>query len=151
MTQNRLHAALFAAFLSIAACSSPPATVRGEDVKWQPAQPVARLVAADANAKPNVRSRFEPGTTIELQKEPRAQRGIPLPGGGFLPCLNGVVQSSPIDRPASKGVLPVVIAVVVDESGLEWYRHADGSMTTSRYVFHEARKRWEAMTFHAIP
>ena len=94
---------------------------------------------------------IEAGTTIELLREPRADRGIPLPGGGFLPGLNGVVQSSPIDRPASKGVLPVVVAVVVDDSGLEWYRHADGSMTTSRYVFHEARKRWEAMTFHAIP
>ncbi len=151
MTQTLLASAALAAVLAFAACSSTPATVRGDDVKWQPAQPVARIVATDANAKPNVRSRFEPGTTIELQQEPRAQRGIPLPRGGFLPALNGVVQSSPIDRPAAKGALPAVVAVVVDESGLEWYRHADGSMTTSRYVFHEARKRWEAMTFHAIP
>lgn len=151
MTQTRFRSAAFAALVAFAACGSAPSTVRDEDVRWQPAQPIAKFSATDASAKPNVRSRFEPGTTIELQKEPRATRGIPIPGGGFLPALNGVVQSSPIDRPPQKGVLPVVVAVVVDDSGLEWYRHADGSMTTSRYVFHPTHKRWEAATFHAIP
>ncbi len=151
MTQAKLRLAALAALVAIAACGATPTTVRDEDVRWQPAQPIASFSATDAGAKPNVRSRFDRGTTIELQREPKAGRGIPLPGGGFLPALNGVVVSSPIDRPHNKGVLPVVVAIVVDDSGLEWYRHADGSMTTSRYVFNPSQKRWEAATFHAIP
>jgi hypothetical protein len=144
-------AAQATAVFALCACSSAPSTVRQDQVDWQPARPVLRFAATDASAQPNVKSRFEPGTTIELLREPRADRGIPLPSGGFLPGLNGVVQSSRIDRPLQNGAVPAVVAVVVDESQLEWYRHQDGSMTTSRYVFSPAQKRWEAVTLHAIP
>ncbi len=137
--------------LLLAACSSSPVRVRGEDVDWRPAAPRARIVASDRATSPNVLSRFEPGTIIDLQEEPRAASGIPIPGGGFLPSLNGVIRSSRIDRPQALGLLPRVVAVVVDESGFEWYQHADGSMTSSRYAWKPAVGRWEAVTMHAIP
>lgn len=139
--------------LLLAACSSAPATtrVRDEDVHWKPATPKTRIVASDESTSPNVLSAFEPGTTIELAREPRVATGIPLPGGGALPLLNGVIKASVVDRPSAHGPVPLVVAVVVDESGLEWYRHSDGSMTTSRYVWKPAQKRWEAVTMHAIP
>jgi hypothetical protein len=141
----------------IAACSNappplPPASgPRGEEVSWRPVRPRAPLVLDDAQRSPNVPSTLPPGTHIEFAAAPTAAAGIPLPGGAFLPALNGVATSGAIERPAEHGPVPPVIGLTIDESGFEWYEHQDGSLTTSRWVFDATARRWRAVTMHAVP
>jgi hypothetical protein len=141
----RVPAARSVALLLLAACSSAP-----DAVDWRPAKPRANAVLDVESDSPNVLSAMSPGTRIQLVDLPRSSHGIPLPDGSFLPALNGVPRSGPVDRPSAYGPLQPVVGVVVDEKRLEWYEHQDGSMTTSRYVWSRERRRWEPMTFHAV-
>lgn len=147
--------ALFA--LLAAACSSPPAsatdgaaTADADSVAWRPASPRQDARFTDEDTSPNVLSPLDPGTRFQLTAVPSSAVGIPLAGGVCLPALNGVPKSGPIDRPAAHGAIPPVVGVVVDEARFEWYEHADGSLTTSRYVWNQQQRRWLPMTFHAI-
>lgn len=70
---------------------------------------------------------------VELPKDLR--HGIPMPDGSFLPLLNGVPHAEPASRNTSaSGPLPPVVAKFADREGSEWWEHADGSTTTTRWV-----------------
>ncbi|HLQ36847.1 MAG TPA: hypothetical protein VK348_03535 [Planctomycetota bacterium] len=136
----------------LSACSSaPPAGKADDSVAWMPASARSPLVLDDERQSPNVQSALLPGTRVQLLAPPRASKGIPLPDGTCLPPLNGVQQSGPVSRPPTAGPLPPVTGIQVDDSGLEWYEHEDGSLTMSRFVWRKDHKRWEAVTVHSIP
>lgn len=102
----------------------------------------------------HTRSTLAPGTRVPLASPPRADVGIPLPDGSFLPFLNGMTFAPPIDRHPSHGPLPPVVARVVDAEGFEWWEHADGSMTTSRYQevrLQDGTTWWDPSSHHSAP
>jgi hypothetical protein len=84
--------------------------------------------------------------------------GIGIGAGRFLPLLNGVPHAPEIARD-EPGPVPPVVAKVVDDSGCEWWEHADGSMTTSRwndYTYRDPRtgeqvQSRQVVTEHGIP
>lgn len=92
----------------------PAAAAAGEAV---PAPAVAEAVAPAAAPLP-------PATP------PAAQ--VTFPDGSTLPALNGVTEPIVLqwgNRPYSP-----VVAKIADEQGVEWYRHQDGSWSTTRMV-----------------
>jgi hypothetical protein len=85
-----------------------------------------------------VGQRYPPGSQVHLARplEPRDfSAGIGCPGGGFLPLLNGVPFAQPLHRNVERdGPVPAVIAKRTDAEGFEWWVHADGSETTTRWM-----------------
>lgn len=80
--------------------------------------------------------------------------GIGCPGGGFLPLLNGVPHAQPLQRNVELlGPVPPVVGKYTDADGDEWWVHADGSETTSRFttVTVGGVSRRDVRTDHVVP
>ena len=80
--------------------------------------------------------------------------GIACPGGGFLPLLNGVPFAQALHRnTALFGPVPLVVGKYVDEEGNDWYVHADGSETTTRWTQMQVEgvARRDVRTDHTVP
>lgn len=94
-----------------------------------------------------------PGSRRLITALPAVERGIPLPDGRKLPFLNGMTWAPPVQRNHGHGLVPPVVAIVVDAEGFEWYEHADGSMTTSMYqeVILPEETYWDPTTKHSVP
>lgn len=94
-----------------------------------------------------------PGSRRLVAELPAVDRGIPLPDGRLLPFLNGMTWAPPVQRNQVHGLVPPVVAIVVDAEGFEWYEHADGSMTTSMYqeVILPGETYWDPTTKHSVP
>lgn len=93
-----------------------------------------------------------PGTIIPVAGLPPVENGIPLPGGGFLPFLNGMTYSPQLHRDPRFGPVPPVTAKLVDAEGFEWWMHTDGSVTTSIYqqITVPGSTYWDSATKHAV-
>jgi hypothetical protein len=124
-------------------------------------QAVARL-SATARARgvqlPDELTRaYPPRTrvTFALPLDPRDfEAGLACPGGGFLPLLNGVPHAQPLHRNLElHGPLPPVIGKYVDADGDDWYVHADGSETTTRWTTIAAQgvSTRDVRTDHTVP
>ena len=76
---------------------------------------------------------WPPRTRVPVRLEPQ-KSGIRCPDGTYLPLLNGVPFAPPISRSTRAVALTPVVELVVDDTGCQWFVHADGSATTSRWV-----------------
>jgi hypothetical protein len=81
------------------------------------AAPTPAVVAAPASAPP--------APAAEASQSPRAR----FPGGTSLAPLNGVRES--IDMPWPAGRPFSAVAGIVHDRGQDWYKHADGSWSTT--------------------
>ncbi len=102
----------------------------------------------------DIRSSLPPGTTVPVGKMARVDHGIPMPDGSFLPLLNGMTQAPPINRSSSLGDPGPIVAKTVDSAGFEWWIHADGSTTTSKYkevVLQDGTRYWDPASLHTAP
>jgi hypothetical protein len=144
-------------FVLAAACSSTSPPTAPTDARpaqaaaWQPAAPRSPLVLRDQAVDPNVPSPLPRGSHTPLAAMPAAGAGrhaIVLPNGVRLPALNGVAASLQLryEQPIAQ-----VTGICVDDRGFEWYEHADGALTTCRYVWRPAAATWEAVAFHVVP
>ncbi|MBK8975379.1 MAG: hypothetical protein IPM29_05600 [Planctomycetes bacterium] len=116
-----------------------PGTGARDATPAAPSEPTARTAAVDTAVQ---------GPVAAPAREPRIpanarhhdsipdnwRRGIQCPDGSFLPLLNGVPWAKPLSRSIEAGPLPPVVEVVEDIGGDQWYRHADGSFTTCRWM-----------------
>lgn len=148
----RTRFATFALLLA-AACSStaPTPDQLGAGHTWSPARPKSPILLDREQNDPNVLSTLPRGARVPLAATPTPGPGEPaimLSDGTRLPALNGVAKPPLVNT--NRTTKPVV-AVIVDERGLEWFEHADGCLTTSRYVWRSNRKLWDAVAMHAIP
>ncbi len=101
----------------------------------------------------HIRSPLPPMTTVQVSDLPRVDHGIPMPDGTFLPLLNGMTQAPPINREKRFGDPGPIVAKTVDSAGFEWWIHADGSTTTSKYkevVLQDGTRYWDPAAFHNI-
>jgi len=98
-----------------------------------------------------------PGTAVhfEASLDPHAfTAGIGCPGGGYLPLLNGVPFAQPLQRDVDRfGPVPRIVGKRTDAGGDEWWVHADGSETTSRWVTVavDGVARRDVRTDHIVP
>ncbi len=122
-----------------------------------PAQLTVDAVARAVRLPEELHRRYPPRTRVAFATslDPRDFTvGIGCPGGGFLPLLNGVPAAQPLHRNLeSDGPVPLVIGKFVDEEGSDWYVHADGSETTTRWtsVVVEGVARRDVRTDHTVP
>lgn len=76
--------------------------------------------------------------------EPPQPQMLRYPDGSQHPPLNGVTDPPSIDWPPDVPFAPVV-GKVTDGQGIEWYRHADGSLTTVQMIWRSDLGRKDAM------
>jgi hypothetical protein len=143
-----------------------PALLPGASEPEPPAPPLPRAVEVPAVPLPalppgtidhrvprplHTKSRHPPGTRIPVDRLPAVDHGIPLPDGTLLPFLNGMTYAPPIIRDQKLGPLAPVVARVTDFEGFEWWEHADGSSTTSKYQevrLHDGTVYFDPASFH---
>jgi hypothetical protein len=94
------------------------------------------------------------GTVERAATEPVAEdrsRQLELPDGSFVPALNGAVDAAGLAH--FWGPMPWSPIVGVDRSsaGVDWYRHEDGSYSTTQMVWRSDLGRHAAMTRVAHP
>lgn len=76
----------------------------------------------------------KPHLTVETRQAPKVTQapdpdgGISLPGGGYLPTLNGVKARARLPIP---GAFVGVKKTIVDQDGLEWYVLNNGDYLTT--------------------
>lgn len=106
--------------------------------------------AQDPGVPPEARRKFPPGSRIPM-RVPWTKSGIPVGNGRYLPLLNGVPFAPAISRDPEWGPVPPVVAKIVDDEGVEYWEHADGSTTTTRFleVEYQGEKRRIVTTDHA--
>ncbi len=102
---------------------------------------------------PELHLPLPPHARIALRLPRGLRSGLRCPDGSFLPLLNGVPHASPIHRSPHDGPLPPVVARRTDADGDDWYEHADGSLTTTRWVDVEVGGvvRPDVVTSHHAP
>ncbi|MEZ5962330.1 MAG: hypothetical protein R3F56_00660 [Planctomycetota bacterium] len=115
------------------------------------------VVPLQASLPPECERRYPPHTTVRFERSfaPRDfGSGIACPGGGYLPLLNGVPRAPTLNRDVERfGPVPPVVGMHTDADGDEWWVHADGSETTSRWttVTVGGVPRRDVRTDHTVP
>jgi hypothetical protein len=99
------------------------------------------------------KSRYPPYTVIPISQVPRVRDGIRLPDGSKIPFLNGITAAPDVQRDPRYGPVGEIVKLSVDGEGFEWWWHADGSATTTRYkkVVHLGHTYWDVATEHLVP
>lgn len=113
-----------------------------------PAKPVKRAPAAPAkHEQPTEMSAPTPPVT----EAPRPKSDmLVFPDGTALPPLNGVEKPGPVQWPEGRPYSPVV-GKHTEPNGLEWYDHADGTMTTTTVTWRKDLNRYDGVTLMATP
>lgn len=124
----------------------------------EPIQSVEQLGIEDTkldgiDLPPAFFQKLPPSSRVPMTLPTGFKSGLPLPDGTFLPLLNGVPYAVAPARDASDGPIPPVVAKVTDQEGYEWYEHADGSMTTTRWTKTTVMgvEKMDVVTSHTIP
>ncbi|MFM1873472.1 MAG: hypothetical protein RL398_2894 [Planctomycetota bacterium] len=122
----------------------------GESPPTAAPQPAASPAeAAEQPAAPAVGSTLPPPVPQAAAKDRR--RELQLPDGTFVPALNGAVDPKPLKE--FWGPLPwsPIVGVETNDQGVAWYRHQDGSYSTTEMLWDSAGKRHVTLTRVAHP
>jgi hypothetical protein len=111
--------------------------------------PVAEALSPPPNATPT------PATGKVLPADQPAKvdrsRELELPDGTFVRALNDAVDAAPVARYWGPFPWSPIVGVERSSAGLDWYKHADGSYSTTQMVWRADLKRYDAMTRVAHP
>lgn len=78
-------------------------------------------------------------------------RELLLPDGTTVPTLNGAVDAEPLATFWGPFPWSPIVGVERNDQGLDWYKHADGSYSTTQMVWRQDLGRHAAMTRVAHP
>lgn len=78
-------------------------------------------------------------------------RDLLLPDGTSVPTLNGATDAEPLATYWGPFPWSPIVGVERNDQGLDWYRHADGSYSTTQMVWRQDLGRMAAMTRVAHP
>jgi hypothetical protein len=78
-------------------------------------------------------------------------RDLLLPDGTTVPTLNDAVDAEPLATYWGPFPWSPIVGVERNDQGLDWYRHADGSYSTTQMVWRQDLGRHAAMTRVAHP
>lgn len=82
---------------------------------------------------------------------PDHSRDLQLPDGTFVAALNGAVDAAPLKDFWGPFPWSPIVGVERSSAGLDWYRHQDGSYSTTQMVWRSDLGRDVAMTRVAHP
>lgn len=82
---------------------------------------------------------------------PSGSRELQLPDGSVVPTLNDAVDAAPIAQFWGSQPWSPIVGVERSSAGLDWYKHADGSYSTTQMVWRSDLGRHAAMTRVAHP
>lgn len=88
----------------------------------------------DDELPPEATRKYPPNSFVALRLPKNIKKGVRLPDGSYLPLLNGVPFAAPVKRSEWDGPITPVVGKITDNDGCEWWVHADGSTTTTRYL-----------------
>ena len=141
---------------------SEPVPAASTEPEATPMPAAAQMVAAQPSTEnkdevklpPAFYRKLPPNSGCRLRLPKGIKSGLRCPDGSFLPLLNGVPYAYPLKRNVDDGPLPPVVAKITDSGGYEWYEHADGSHTTTRWTpmtMPDGTTRMEVVTSHHVP
>lgn len=78
-------------------------------------------------------------------------RELLLPDGTTVPTLNGAIDAEPLATFWGPFPWSPIVGVERNDQGLDWYKHADGSYSTTQMVWRQDLGRHAAMTRVAHP
>jgi hypothetical protein len=79
------------------------------------------------------------------------QRQLLLPDGTYVPALNGAEDAEPIATYWGPFPWSPIVGIETNSQGLDWYKHKDGSYSTTQMVWREDLGKKMAMTRVAHP
>lgn len=117
-----------------------------------PASTAATRAAADAGAAPETEQAVvDPGRRGDESGTTAGPAGtVKLPDGSVREALNGVVGAPAITWDPGRPWSPIVEIRRFDD-GLDWFVHADGTRSTTRYFFRPDLGREDASTLTQHP
>ncbi len=122
---------------------------------WPQRPPAASPTAAIETAPPAVIAAVTEATAAVARAEalPAVDRSrqVELPDGTFRAALNGAVDAAPIAMYWGPQPWSPIVAVERSSAGIDWFRHEDGSCTTTQMVWRQDLGRYAAMTRVAHP
>ena len=83
--------------------------------------------------------------------KPTGSRDLLLPDGTTVPTLNDAVDAAPIAQFWGPEPWSPIVGVERSSAGVDWYKHADGSYSTTQMVWRSDLGRHAAMTRVAHP
>jgi hypothetical protein len=110
-------------------------------------QPSATPSAVPTGAAGNVQRTGDPIAAPPVDRSDQLE----LPDGSFVTALNGAHDAAPIGRYWGPYPWSPIVGVERSSAGLDWYRHADGSYSTTQMVWRQDLGREAAMTRVAHP
>lgn len=94
---------------------------------------------------------FEPTVAKAKKTKPEPNRKLELPDGTVVDALNGAVDAPPMKDYWGPFKWSPIVGVERSSAGLDWYKHADGSYSTTQMVMRTDLGRMAAMTRVAHP
>ncbi|HEX6813547.1 MAG TPA: hypothetical protein VF384_18150 [Planctomycetota bacterium] len=137
------------------ACAAAVATA----IAWPSEQPETAPPSGDAPAPAAAVAAPAPAADAVARTERATKkdesvdrsRELELPDGTFVPALNGAVGASGIANYWGPMPWSKIVGVERSSAGLDWYRHEDGSYSTTQMVWRKDLGRYAAMTRVAHP
>lgn len=120
--------------------AAPQVSVAIATTTAAPTEPVDVAVGAVAPTRPE---------TTEAATAP--SRRLELPDGTFVDALNGAVDAPSMKDYWGPFAWSPIVGVERSSAGLDWYKHADGSYSTTQMVMRSDLGRMAAMTRVAHP
>jgi hypothetical protein len=74
------------------------------------------------------------------------RRELLLPDGTYVPTLNGATDAAPLHEYWGPREWSPIVAVERNDAGVDWYRHANGSYSTTEMVMRSDLGRLAALT-----
>lgn len=104
----------------------------------------------------NNQARAATGTFVPTAKKTKMAKAEPnrkleLPDGTLVDALNGAVDAPPMKDYWGPFKWSPIVGVERSSAGLDWYKHADGSYSTTQMVMRTDLGRMAAMTRVAHP
>jgi len=106
--------------------------------------------APAAEVAPVIATAAVPATDPVAPPEGQAH-GLALPDGTYVAALNGAVDPAPLKEFWGAGPWSPIVGVERSSVGVDWYRHADGSYSTTQRIWRSDKGEWVTMTRVAHP
>ena len=140
-----------AAVLGLSATWLLSATSKQATVPAAVAAPSAATTATSQEAAQQASGAVLPAEAPPQKTAEDRSRRLELPDGSTLPTLNGALDAAPLQQFWGPFPWSPIVAIERSEAGLDWYRHADGSYSTTQMVWRSDLGRMAAMTRVAHP
>lgn len=117
-----------------------------------PPEPAPAPAQAPSGEEPTpVEPRVGEVERVEESEVPREDRWL-LPDNTWVRALNGAKEPAPLSAawPDDKAWVPIV-GIEKGADGIEWYRHSDGSVSTTRMIWRQDLGRMDAEVIHSHP